>query len=81
MALGFGDVAIVYSKVMFEMSYKYISSSNTTASRFRFNLTASTADGKVSSQIIDDLYRSMSIFDMALRAGMCFGATLPLYFV
>lgn len=52
---------MVYSKVIFEMSYRYISSSSTTASRFRFNLTASTADGNVSSQIIEDLYTAMSI--------------------
>lgn len=45
---------------MFEMSYRYISSSSTTASRFLFSLTARTADGNVSSQIIEDLYYGVS---------------------
>ena len=41
---------------MFRMSYRYISSSSTTTSRFRFSRTASTADGNVSSQIVEDLW-------------------------
>jgi hypothetical protein len=61
MALGFGAVAIVYKSVMFEMSYKYISSSSTTASRFRFSRTARTADGNVSSHIMEERYESISI--------------------
>lgn len=43
---------------MFEISYRYISSSNITARRFRFNLTARTAVGKVNWQIIEDRYFS-----------------------
>jgi hypothetical protein len=54
-AEGFGEVAMVYSRLMFDMSYRYISSSRTTASRFRFRRTASTAEGKVSSQMTDAL--------------------------
>jgi len=57
MAFGFGEVGIVYSSVIFEISYRYISSSKITASRFRFSRTASTAEGNVSSHIIDDLCR------------------------
>ena len=41
---------------MFEISYKYISSSSTTASRFLLSRTARTAEGNVSSQIIEDRY-------------------------
>jgi hypothetical protein len=51
---------------MLEMSYKYISSSNTTASRFRLSLTARTAEGNVSSHIIDDRFQER------LAYGACF---------
>jgi hypothetical protein len=59
-ALGFGEVAIVYSRVMFEISYRYISSSKTTANRFRLSRTARTAEGNVSSQMIEDLCKDVS---------------------
>jgi hypothetical protein len=54
-AEGFGDVVMVWRRLMLLMSYKYISSSNMTARRFRFSRTARTADGNVSSHITDAL--------------------------
>ena len=51
-AWGFGEVEIVESSPMLDMSYKYIDSSRKTAKRFLFKRTAKTAEGKVSSQMM-----------------------------
>ena len=58
MAEGFGEVGMVYKRLILLMSYRYISSSNTTANRFRLRRTARTAEGKVSSHITDARCRS-----------------------
>lgn len=55
-AVGFGEVGMIYRRLMLLMSYKYISSSKTTARRFRFSRTARTADGNVSSHMTDALW-------------------------
>lgn len=79
-AEGFGEVGMVYSRLMLLMSYRYISSSRTTARRFRFKRTARTADGKVSSQITEALYMSQGLVTMR-AGGQRRGLGIPLCFV
>ena len=71
---------------MLEMSYKYISSSSTTASRFRLSRTARTAEGNVSSQIIEERYNNISRClanrpKRAVSARISTRSSLPLYSV
>lgn len=71
MAFGFGDVGMLASKVIFEMSYRYTHSSSTTANRFRFKRIARTAAGKVSSQMMV----SFLVFVITRRRGERIRAT------